>query len=429
MTDKNSDDDSVIAVLISVFAAVLIGVIASFAAVAFFDIAGSIRGFFGVSSDGYNIWTLTLMPIVAGIICACFKLYIRVPFCGLADTMFAAAHGGSQPWRQSLASAAASFVSFCGGASVGQYGPVGHLGGFIGGLFRRHYSPGIGAACGVAAAIAAAFNAPLTGLVFAHEVILRRYSARNVAPVAISAVIGYMISAGVLSRPAFLSIGDMQNVKLSYFVLFGVQGIIFGFLAALYLRAIFTVSRRTSHLPCLPLFAAVGGICGLLWFSLPLASGGRELLNIAAVGEFDGGWQQALSIGAVKAAATILCLGVGFAGGVVSPTLIVGGLVGALCGTAATALGIYDGPMFAPVLCGMISFTAPTIGAPLAGVLFVLEISGGNYPLTAAATLAVALSAAAFSTCGRGSYYEQQLQLRGVDIGMVGKKTIVPEDR
>ena len=393
----------------------MLGGISAFLGIAFFEGGAIAHKFLEIApgTDGdRNLWILALAPAGAGVICAIIRNRIGGTFLGLADTMLAAQRGDSQPRRAAALSVIASFAAFGGGVSVGQYGPVGHLGGFVGGIFRRFWARGVGPACGVAAAIAAAFNAPVTGLLFACEVILRRYSAAIIAPVAVSAVVGWAVSVHVFNREAFLSIGDMRAFTPSDFLFFGFLGLIFGVLSALYLRAIFALSRRLSPFPALPLFAAAGAVCGLLWLLSPESSGGRELLRAAV--EDDLPWTAALSIGAVKAAATILCLGAGFAGGIVSPTLVVGAMAGALFAALAAATGVYDGPLFAPVVCGMMAFTAPTIGAPLAGILFVLELSGGNYPLTVTATLAVALSVSAAAKIGKGSYYEQQLRARGI---------------
>ena len=397
--------------------AAILGGLAALASIAFFEGAGIVQHALNIAADGKTQywWALAISPAIAGLICALIKNRMNVGFCGLSDTMLAAQRDQTQSWRTAAASIVASFVAFGGGASVGQYGPVGHLGGFIGGWFRRWWSRGVGPACGVAAAIAAAFNAPVTGLLFAHEVILRHYSARAFAPVAVAAVVGYTVSVGVFERPPFLSIGDMQTVALSDFLIFGMQGAIFGTLSALYLRAIFVLGQRLSPLPKIPLFVTAGAICGLLWVLSPEAIGGRELLRLA-VEDGSGDWRAIFTIGVIKAAATILCLGAGFAGGVVSPTLVVGAFAGALYAMAAAAAGVYDGPPFVPVVCGMIAFTAPAIGAPLAGILFVLELSGGNYPLTVAASLAVALSMLSAGKLGGGSYYERQLRARGIDI-------------
>ena len=391
-------------------AAVAAGGISAFLGIAFFEGGAFARGWLSPGPER-GVWVLALAPVLAGIICAAIKNRIGGHFLGLADTVLAARRGCAQPFRAAALSVLASFTAFSGGVSVGQYGPVGHLGGFIGGSFRRFWGRGAGPACGVAAAIAAAFNAPVTGLLFACEVVMRRYSAANIAPPAIGAVVGWFVSAHIFNRPAFLPVGDMRAFAPSDFLFFGALGLVFGALSSSYLGAIFALSRRLSRFPAMPLFAVSGAVCGALWALYPEAAGGRELLREAVEGGMD--WREALSSGAVKAAATVLCLGAGFAGGVVGPTLVVGASAGALFAAFASAVGVYDGPAVAPVVCGMIAFTAPVIGAPLAGILFVLELSGGNYPLTVAASVSVALSVSAAAKSG-GSYYERQLRARGI---------------
>ena len=88
----------------------------------------------------------------------------------------------------------------------GQYGPLVYLGTLIGALAQRlslavRDLQSVAIACGVAAAISTAFNAPIAGLVFAHEVILRHYSLRAFAPVTVAAATGYVIANVVLQRP------------------------------------------------------------------------------------------------------------------------------------------------------------------------------------------------------------------------------------
>ncbi|MGI9306229.1 MAG: chloride channel protein, partial [Gammaproteobacteria bacterium] len=379
------------AAVAGIAAAALLGGVSAFLSILFFEGGGAVHQWLGIAPDengARNPWILVLAPAVAGIICAVIKNYTGV-FYGLADTMLTAQRGETQPRRAAVLSVAASFAAFGGGASVGQYGPVGHLGGLVGGWFGRFWERGVGPACGVAAAIAAAFNAPVTGLLFAHEVILRRYSANIAAPVAISAIVGWAVSVNVFNRPAFLSIGEMRSVTPPDILLFGGLGIIFGVLSALYLRAIFALLKILAPRPALPLLAGAGAVCGMLWLLAPeAAGGGRELLRAAVENDITA--SSAAAAGIVKVAATILCLGAGFAGGIVSPTLVIGAMAGAVCASFAAAAGIYDGPAFVPVICGMMAFTAPAIGAPLTGILFVLELSGGNYPLTIAASLSVA---------------------------------------
>ena len=395
-------------------AAAILGVVSAVCSIAFFEGAAAAGKMLG--GGEYHFWTLVLAPAMAGIVCGIIRRKIGAPICGIADTILAAQKDGAQEWKSALSSVFASFVAFAGGASVGQYGPVGHLGGFIGGLFRRKWQRGVGAACGVAAAIAAAFNAPVTGLLFAHEVILRHYSPRAFAPVTVAAVAGYAVSLA-FDRPPFLLIGEMRQTAALDFIVFGMQGALFGALAAWYLRAIFRLGGALSPFSHIPMMAAAGLACGFLWLIAPEASGGRDLLHLAvADGGFANGWRDALLFGAIKAAATAICLGAGFAGGVVGPVLAIGALAGVVFGDLSAAAGVYDGPAFVPAICGMIAFAAPVLGAPLAGILFVLELSGGNYPLTVAASLAVALSVSAADKFGRGSYYEQQIRMRGAEI-------------
>ena len=100
-----------------------------------------------------------------------------------------------------LLSTLASAISISGGASVGQYGPLVHFGGVIGDYFskltRDQTSPHILLACGVAAAVSSGFGAPFAGLVFAHEVIVRHFSLKAVAPILISSVVAHTFSSEI----------------------------------------------------------------------------------------------------------------------------------------------------------------------------------------------------------------------------------------
>ena len=101
--------------------------------------------------------------------------------------------------RSGVVSTLAAIVSIGSGASVGQYGPMVYMGAIAGNLVSKlklpiANLPTIAIACGVAAAISTAFNAPIAGLVFAHEVILRHYSLQAFAPTTVAAATGYVIA-------------------------------------------------------------------------------------------------------------------------------------------------------------------------------------------------------------------------------------------
>ena len=100
--------------------------------------------------------------------------------------------------KQDYLSTLASAVSLAGGASVGQYGPLVHFGGVLGDYFSKllkdQTPPHILLACGAAAAISSGFGAPIAGLVFAHEVIVRHFSLKAVAPILISSIVAHTFS-------------------------------------------------------------------------------------------------------------------------------------------------------------------------------------------------------------------------------------------
>ena len=117
-----------------------------------------------------------------------------------------------------------AFISASGGASVGQYGPLVHLGGTIGNLINSKIggllSKDIFIGCGVAAAISAGFNSPIGGIIFAHEAILRHFSFRAIAPIALSSVVSstlttYFFPSGILFQNTDSNISILPSVSLS----------------------------------------------------------------------------------------------------------------------------------------------------------------------------------------------------------------------
>lgn len=390
--------------------AAVIGVAASTAGILFIDTAAALSGW---QLDGNP--AILLFPALAGLILALITRRLPGGFIGLADMVLSAQRGGGQPLRHHLYSAAAAFIALVGGASVGQYGPVAHLGGALGQLFRP--LPRRNAiACGIAAAIAAAFNAPFTALVFVHEVVLRHYSLRAFTPVAISAVVGYSVSVGWFNRPLFLDLPQMASIHPGLVILFIIMGILFGLLAYLYLRSIFFIATKSRSIPLIWRLPAAGLLTGLLAFYLPeIAGGGKTLLqqsvtHLALI--------TVVLLFAAKLIATVSCLGSGFAGGIVSPTLAIGGLAGLLFfHFSAMLFPVLPAMLPAGVIamCGMMALTAPVLGAPLTGILLTMELSG-SYPVAIAAAVAIAVSVQTAARLGGKSYYDMQLEQRGINV-------------
>ena len=325
--------------------------------------------------------------------------------------------------RSGAASTLAAMVSLGFGASVGQYGPMVYLGAMLGGLVRRLRTgvpnlPAIGVACGVAAAIATAFNAPVAGLVFAHEVVLRHYSTQAFAPTTVSAVTGYVLANVVFERPALFLV-QFEGVQHGYeFVLFGALGLLCAVLAMIFMRLILRVAGHAaqSRIPAVLRPVAAGLALGLTALWLPDVLGiGKETLRFATIEGAFGAGELAVLVTA-KIALTALCIGFGFAGGVFSPALLIGVLFGALFWTGIDSTGLLPTSGVAVyAICGMMALTSPVIGAPLTTILIVFELTR-NYDLTIAAMVAVVFSnLVAHRFFGR-SLFDVQLARRGTDL-------------
>ena len=330
---------------------------------------------------------------------------------------------GRIPARSGLLSALASVVSLGAGASVGQYGPLAHLGATLGSLVARvsrdsRWMATVGVGCGVAAAISTAFNAPIAGIVFAHEVVLRHYSLRAFAPITVAATMGYVVANVVFERPPLFRV---EAVSVDFapeflgFILIGAAG---AFVAVLYMRAILLSNRMAGKLPVAdwlkPMLA--GAVLGLAAIWLPDILGiGKETLRFAVIDHAFAPEELAFLL-AAKIVATALCIGFGFAGGVFSPALLVGILFGALAGNGAElVLGDLRSDIAVYAICGMVAVTSAVIGAPLTTILIVFELTR-NYDLAMAAMVSVVFSnLVSYRVFGR-SLFDVQLRMRGFDL-------------
>ncbi len=325
--------------------------------------------------------------------------------------------------RSGLTSTLAAMVSMGFGASVGQYGPMVYLGAMLGGVVRRlrlgvPNLPAIAVACGVAAAISTAFNAPIAGLVFAHEVVLRHYSTQAFAPTTISAVTGYVLANVIFERPALFLV-QFEGVQHGHeFLLFGALGVLCAGLAIVFMRLVLRMTAMAGQMgiPQMLRPAAAGLALGLTALWLPDVLGvGKEALRFATIEDAFGAGELAVLV-AAKIALTALCIGFGFAGGVFSPALLIGILFGALFWTAIDGTGALSTSGIAVyAICGMMALTSPVIGAPLTTILIVFELTR-NYDITIAAMVSVVVSnLIAHRVFGR-SLFDVQLARAGADL-------------
>ncbi len=312
----------------------------------------------------------------------------------------------------------ASIISLVSGASLGQYGPIVNMGATLSAhlnkITRTDHTVLIG--CGVAAAISSAFNAPIAGIVFAHEVILRHYSLRAFAPITVAASIGFYLSKFVFFSEHLFQMEFVQILYLAEFAGFIVIGIFAGLLAVLFLQSILYARLLSARLPIQQKFKPmIAGLCiGVVALEIPEILGvGDTAMRLTLYSPPS----SAIEIGVLliaKIAAAALCLGFGFAGGVFSPALLIGVLFGTLFGMGVEQLFPYSN-IAVYAVCGMAAVTSPVIGAPLTTILIIFELTH-NYELTTAVMISVVFSnVIAYRLFGR-SLFDYQLKSRGFDL-------------
>jgi chloride channel protein, CIC family len=346
---------------------------------------------------------------------------------GVPEVMIAVAEaGGRIPPRVSVVKAIASALCIGVGGSVGREGPIVQIGSALAsGLGQRIRMPEgrlrILVACGAAGGIAATFNAPITGVFFGVEIILREFSIDALFTVMLAAMIADVTAVPFLGARPFLS-GFPAGLILPHpgdYLLVGALAVA----AALMGLAFKAVLYKTEDL-CdrvwrgRPEWArpAVGGIpLGLLLLAVPQLYGvGYPVMDKATAGQYALWFLMLLAVG--KIAATSLTIGIGGSGGIFGPSLFIGVMSGMAFGDIARHLfgaGAGQPTLYAVVAMGAVFTSAAR--APLTSLASVVEMTG-DFSLTLPVMLAVAVASAVSRGLSYGTIYTTKLLRRGTDI-------------
>ncbi|MGQ7844697.1 chloride channel protein [Granulosicoccus sp. 3-233] len=378
-----------------------------------------------ILDDRLLAFLTVLVPTLGGALVGSliYRLSAERRVLGPADVIFSAQLRKPMPdARSGLVSTIASVLSLGCGASVGQYGPLVYLGALQASLLDRlklriPNARSIAIACGVAAAISTAFNAPIAGLVFAHEVILRHYSLQAFAPTTVASASGFIVANVLFERPPLFLVTFAGVGQVYEFALFALLGIACACLAVVFMKCVLGSARIANASRLHPALrpAVAGLVVGMVALELPDVLGiGTELLRFATIeGAFDN--LELASLVIAKLLLTALCLGFGFAGGIFSPSLLVGILFGALCWNMLGVVGVENSGIAVYAISSMMALASAIIGAPLTAILIVFELTR-NYELTIAAMVSVVFAnLVVFRWAGR-SLFDIQLAARGVNL-------------
>ena len=371
--------------------------------------------------SGYN-----LLPILAMLVSACLIIFVRqtlgvTKWSGPADSIYALQQQKvGVDIRLGIGSTVAAFISAGGGASVGQYGPLVHFGSTISTMLTKVVGRTIKKdtliACGVAAAISAGFNAPIAGILFAHEALLRRFSIGAIAPISVASIVAsasnqhFGFSNLAWNVPAIeLELASVVPFVILFSPICAGTAIIY-MLALRQFQKIAASGKYSFNTLIFSTAVLVGGLGVLLPDVLGL---GGVQINQMVGGGFE--IQFLVLLLFAKILATAACIGFGFFGGVFGPALFVGAALGGILSGLLTNIGLasdYGGILTVATLAAVGS---SIIGAPLTVVLIVIELTGSyNYGLMA--LLSVTLCSTLTSRFFGLSFFDRQLLDRGIDL-------------
>ena len=320
----------------------------------------------------FYIIALTLSAIIVHFI---KKQLNTSAFHGVADSIYFA-HKSTDPTdiKAGMLSTFAAFVSASGGASVGQYGPLVHFGTTIGALLKRYLrlqlSSDLFIGAGVAASISAGFGAPLAGVIFAHEVVLRHYSHKSILAIATASGVAYALTQYFWEKSMVFDFPQYDFDLLNVITISLISGPIYGLIAILYMKNLLFFSKLSQQINFRPVYKTFVGIVALslLGAMLPdvMGLGTQTVLNIFAT---EYGLSMLILILVAKIFATSISLNFGFFGGVFSPALLIGASAGAIVSSLLMHAGIILNFEYALVICGMAAVTGSVIGAPITMII------------------------------------------------------------
>ncbi len=346
---------------------------------------------------------------------------------GVPEVMIAVAENGGRIRPQvSVVKALASAICIGTGGSVGREGPIVQIGSALASTFGQwvrmpENRMRILVACGAGGGIAATFNAPITGVFFGVEIILREFSIDALFTVMLSAMLADVVAIPFLGSAPFLR-GFPAGIALHHprnYLLVAVLAVVAALIGLLFAKVVYKMEDLWDLVwKDRPEWArpAIGGVVlGLLLLALPQLYGvGYPVMYKAIAGNYVLWFLLLLAAG--KIIACSLTLGMGGSGGIFAPSLFIGVTSGMAFGEIADHVlgpGAGQPALYAVVAMGAVFASAAR--APLTSVASVVEMTG-DYTLTLPVMLAVALATAASRALSYGTIYTAKLLRRGQDV-------------
>ncbi len=382
-----------------------------------FDIIGA--------AQGQPRYLVLIIPVLGGLLVGPLVTYLapETRGAGVPEVIEAVVvREGRIRHRTTVCKLVSTVISIGSGASVGREGPIVHMGSSVGSSIAQLIGlptewVRVFLASGAAAGIAATFNAPMAGMLFAAEIILVDFQVSYLSHIAVAAVSATVVSHHFLgSLPAFdvpqFALASYWEIPL-YFLL----GILAGFISIGFIKSISQVENVFDRFRTPPFLrpAAGGFFVGLIALQYPHVLGvGYESINMVLTAEAAVGLMALLIL--LKMLATSCSVGAGFSGGIFAPSLVLGAMLGGLFGSVAQQMFpevVAGFPAYG--LVGMGAVVAGTTLAPITAIFTIFELTYNFEIILPLMTSCIASLVVVQRFYGH-SIYETKLLRRGIKI-------------
>ena len=362
-----------------------------------------------------------LLPLLAGLfLILLFQFASKgIHVLGVARVMERMAyHQGYLGLRELLLQFFGAAAAIIGGYSVGREGPHVHLGASSGSLLGQwlrlpNNSIRTLVGCGTAAGIAASFNTPLAGVIFALEIVMLEYTIASFIPVILAAASATLVSIAVFGNEAGFDIPTMELASLAHMPLVLLLGLAVGILSAAFIQSMQFVTGIGRSFALWQRFVAAALIAALFAVLLPRVMGiGYDSVNDALLGELGLVTLVLLVVG--KLLATSLSVGLGIPGGMIGPSLFIGAVLGALVANLFALAGFdVDVGFFA--LLGMGAMMGASLQAPLAALTAIMELTHSPGIIMPGMVVIITASLTASELFRKESLFITMLKASGMD--------------
>lgn len=413
--------------------AIIIGILGGFGGIA---IRALIKLISSISFEGPNNllqniidtpwYLIIIIPMIGGLIVGPL-IYFFAPEAkghGVPEVMQAILlKGGFIRARVAIIKAIASAITIGTGGSVGREGPIIQIGSSIGstvGQFFRVPNKRLKTlvGCGAAAGIAAAFNAPIAGALFAVEIILMDFAVAQFSPIVISSVMATVISRMFEGNFVAFLVPKYELASPYEIIFYFILGAVTGIISYLFIKTLYFSEDFFDNKFKIPEYfkPVVGGLLlGIIALAFPQIMGvGYETINIALKGEML--WYLALILIFTKIIATSITLGSGGSGGIFAPSLFMGAMLGYFFGNIVhTYFPGISAPANAYALVAMGGLVAGTTRAPITAIIIVFELTS-DYRIILPLMITCIISMIISTKLSRESIYTLKLLLRNINI-------------